>query len=129
MQTDFEKFEQLCINAGFEVYIREIDDCWTQVPYHLCRIEGHGIIGVFTDSNYDAYPDLQNRLMADNSECFTYPRDCVLIAELKNYCEPETFQILLKHLKHLGSKDGFRICTTHIDPDDHPWPKEYNTEF
>lgn len=128
MLSDFEMFEQLCIKAGFDVYTKEVDDFYTQVPYHLCRIEGFGIIGVFTDSNYDAYPDLQNRLMADNAKCYTYPKESPLVAKLENYCTTKTFSKLLKQLKHLGSEDGYRICTTFPECDDHPWPKEYNEE-
>jgi hypothetical protein len=128
MLNDFEIFEKLCIDAGFDVYTKEIDDFFVQVPYHSCRIEGFGIIGVFTDSTYDAYPDLQERLMADNAKCFKHVKDSPLVAKLENYCTKKSFQKLLKQLKHLGSEDGYRICTTHRETDEHPWPKEYNEE-
>lgn len=66
-------------------------------------VRGHGIRGAFCEPNDQSYAVLNGRFAADNSKCFDKWSKCPLVMKLP--CDTEK---LVKHLKFLGSKEGYK---------------------
>lgn len=88
----------------------------------FAEIKGNKIyagMALCTEDDDKVYRHLRNRIAADHKGCFDRWSKCPLIMKL-----PVDYDELLKHLKHLGSKEGYRISSSYEYLTDNPYPYE-----
>jgi len=85
--------------------------------YKVAMVLGDNIKAAFCTPSLEVYRYINNRIAADHVNCFDKWSKCPLIMEL-----PVDGEELLKHLKFLGSDEGFRISETYEYLNSNPWP-------
>lgn len=81
-------------------------------------LKGKGVrVGLNKEDTY--YPQLSNRIAADNDRCFDKWSKCPLVMKL-----PVDYETLTKALTHLGSNEGYEISNSYSYLDDNPYPYE-----
>jgi len=92
---------------------------YSNQKFPICSVTGMGIYGAFSVQNEDTHRYLNNAFAADNKKCFDKWSKCPLVMKL-----PCDANLLLKHLKYLGSKEGLKISESYAYYDSYPWPIE-----
>lgn len=114
---EFEELVKALIKDGYDV---EVEDVTTEaIPFYFAKVTGKGIFARFCTQNADFYPYLNERIAADNAECFDKWSKCPLVMKI-----PVNYDELKKHLKHLGSKEGYEISNSYAYLDNNPYPYE-----
>jgi hypothetical protein len=88
--------------------------------YKAAMVTGNNIRAGFCTPSRQVYTYINNRIAVDHVACFDKWSKCPLIMEL-----PVDGEELLKHLKYLGSEEGYKISNEFLYCDgNNPWPYE-----
>lgn len=99
---DFDGLICLLGNAGYHIRVTKHKD--GDDNYRFAFIENSkGIIAGFCTENTSSYKYINNRIAADNADCFDKWSKCPLVMRF-----PLDGDILLKHLNWLATEDGYK---------------------
>ena len=99
--AEFEQLRKALEVAGFSVAHNEHEN------YAELLISGNNIKAAACTPNNETYTSLNGRLSADHKDCFNKWSQCPLVVEI-----PTDLNILIEHLKFLGSKEGFQLSNS-----------------
>ena len=121
MLLNFEELVDALRKKGFEVNVRI--ESGGDIEFAVASVTGNGIRGAFSEYNVDFNPNISNRFSADNAKCFDKISRCPLAMNL-----PLDLDVLMKHLTHLGSKEGYRISNNYLYLENNPYPYDIETD-
>jgi hypothetical protein len=91
------------IENGYSVRVTTHKGIASKQSYQFAYIDNSkGIIAGFCTPTIDCYKYINNRIAADNADCFDRWSKCPLVMAI-----PLNGDALLKHLEWLSSKDGY----------------------
>ena len=124
---DFSDLKNFLKGNGYKVTTIKRDrrnTRWNDNPYRYYEVTGKGIYAGFCTSHEHGHKYIRNSFAADNEACFDKWTKCPLVVKLP--LTKEDKQILLRLLKHLGSKEGYELSNSYGYLDNNPYFYEVN---